>query len=64
MTFQLCPVKTHYGNKLDDLWRRENPDSSELTRYDRSSGTRSRMDRVYTDTKIAINTKINQTIFE
>ena len=28
-------------------------------RYDRSSGTRSRIDRVYTDIKIASNTKIN-----
>ena len=25
---------------LGDLWRRENPDSSEFTRYDRFSGTR------------------------
>ena len=29
------------------------------TCYDISSGTRSRVDRVYTDTKIASNTKIN-----
>ena len=44
---------------LEDLWRRENPDTSEFTRYDRASGTRSRIDRVYTDIKIANNTKIN-----
>ena len=25
-------------NGLEDLWRRENPDSSEFTRYDRSFG--------------------------
>ena len=25
-------------NELEDLWRRENPDSSEFTRYDRSFG--------------------------
>ena len=31
----------------------------EFTRYDRSSGARSRIDRVYTDIKIANNTKIN-----
>ena len=31
---------------LEDLWRRENPDSSEFTCYDRSSGTTSRIDRV------------------
>ena len=46
-------------NGLDDLWRRENPDPSEFTHYDRSSGTRSRIDRVYTDKKIASNIKIN-----
>ena len=46
-------------NGLEDLWRRENPESSEFTRYDRSSGTRSRIDRVYTDIKMASNTKIN-----
>ena len=37
----------------------ENPDSSEFIHYDRFSGTRSRIDRVYTDKKIANNTKIN-----
>ena len=47
-------------NGLEDLWRRENPDISEFTHYDRASGTRSRIDRVYTDIKIANNTKINQ----
>ena len=38
-------------NGLEDLWRRENPNSSEFSEfhYDRSSGTRSRMDWVYTD---------------
>ena len=46
-------------NWLEDLWRTENPDSFEFTRYDRSSGTRSRLKRVYTDIKIASNTKIN-----
>ena len=46
-------------NGLEDLWRRKNPGISEFTCYDRSSGTRSRIDRVYTDTKIANNTKIN-----
>ena len=37
----------------------ENPDSSEFTHYDRSSGTISRIDRFYTDIKIVSNTKIN-----
>ena len=46
-------------NGLEDLWRRENPDSSEFTRYDRSSGTRSIIDRIYIDINIANNTKIN-----
>ena len=34
---------------------KKNPDSSELTRYDRSSDTRSRIHRVYTDINIANN---------
>ena len=42
-------------NGLGVLWKRKNPDSSEFTCY----GTRSRIDRVYTDIKIASNTKIN-----
>ena len=45
-------------NRLEE-WRRENPDSSEFTHYDTSSGTRSRIDRVYADIKFASNTKIN-----
>ena len=40
-------------NGLEDLWRRENPDSSEFNRYNRSSGTRSTVDTVYTDIKMA-----------
>ena len=47
-------------NGHEHLWRRKKPDSSELTRYDSSSGIRSRIDRVCTDIKIASNTKINQ----
>ena len=47
-------------NGLDDLWRRENPDSSEFARYNRSSGRRSRINRVYTEKKIASNTKVNR----
>ena len=46
-------------NGLEDLWRRENPDSSEFTRYNRSSGTRSTIDRIYIDIKMASNIKIN-----
>ena len=45
-------------NGLEDLWRRENADFSEFTQYDRSSGTRSKIDRVYTGKKIGKNTKI------
>ena len=45
-------------NGLEDFWRRENPETSEFTCCDRSSGTRSRINRVYTDKKIANNTKI------
>ena len=46
-------------NGCKDLWRRDNPDSSEFTGYDRSSGTRSRIDRVYADIKVSSNTNIN-----
>ena len=46
-------------NKLRYLWRRENPGSTDFTHYDRSSGTRSRIDRAYTDIKVTSNTKIN-----
>ena len=38
--------------------RKENPDSSEFIHYDRSSDTRPRRYRTYTDIKIAYNTKI------
>ena len=58
MLFQLCLVKTHRGQWDRDLWRRVNPHSSEFTHYNRSSGTRSRVDKVYTDINIARNTKI------
>ena len=44
---------------LEDLWRWQNPDTSEFNRYDRSSCARSRIDRVYTDIKIANNIKVN-----
>ena len=57
--FNYALSKLIVDNGLEDLWRRENPDSSEFTRYDRSSGTRSRIDRVCTDIKIINNTKIN-----
>ena len=39
-------------NGQEDLWRRENPEISEFTHYDRSSCTGSRIDRVYTDKKL------------
>ena len=57
--FNYALSKLIVDNGLEDLWRRENPDSSEFTRYDRSSGIRSRINRDYTDIKIASNTKIN-----
>ena len=50
--------KVTLENGLESLWRRENSDIPEFTRYNRSSGTRSRIDRTYTDIKIANNTKI------
>ena len=57
--FNYALSKLVVDNGLEHLWRRENPDSSEFTRYNRSFGTRSRIDRVYTDIKIASNTKTN-----
>ena len=57
--FNYALSKLILDNGLENLWRRENPDSSEFTRYNRSSDTRSTIDRVYTDIKMASNTKIN-----
>ena len=57
--FNYALSKHIVDNGVEDLWRRENPDCSEFTHYNRSSHTRSRIGRVYTDTKIANNTKIN-----
>ena len=59
MPFNYVLSKLIMDNGLEDLWRRENLDASKFTRYDRSSGTRSRIDRVCNDIKIASNTKIN-----
>ena len=47
-------------NWLEDLWRRENLDASEFTHYDGFSGTRSKIDRAYTDIKIANSTRIKR----
>ena len=41
------------GFGFEDLWRIDDPHSSEFTRYDRSSGTRSRMYMIYNDMIIA-----------
>ena len=40
------------NNGFEDLWRKENPYFSEFTYNDRSSGARSRTDRVYSDKKL------------
>ena len=47
------------NNGLENLWRRENRDSSQSTPYDRFSGKRSSIEKMYADIKIANNTKIN-----
>ena len=60
--FNYALSKLIVDNGLEDLWRRENPDSSEFTRYNRSSGTRSTTDRVYTVIKMESNTKITHII--
>ena len=57
--FNYALSKLIVDNGLENLWRREKPDSSEFTRYNRSSGTKSTIDRVYTDIKMASNTKSN-----
>ena len=57
--FNYALSKFILDNGLKDLGRRENPDSSEFTRYNRSSGTRSATERVYTDIKMANITKVN-----
>ena len=46
-------------NELEYPRRMENPDSSQFNHYDRYSGTRSRIDSVYTNINIASNIKIN-----
>ena len=58
MPFYFYLSKLVVENGLEDLWRRENADISEITHYNRSSGTRSRIDRAYTYIKIGKNTKI------
>ena len=55
--FNYALSKLIVDNGLEDLWRRENPDSSEFTRYNRSSGTG--IDKIYIDIKMASNTNIN-----
>ena len=57
--FNYALSKLIVDNGLEDLWRRENPDFSEFTHCNRSSGTKSTIDRVYTDIKMTSNTKIN-----
>ena len=52
--FYYALSKLILDNGLEDICRRENPDSSEFTHYNRSSGTRSTIDRVYTDLKYQI----------
>ena len=57
--FNYALSKLIVDNRLEDRWRRENADSSDFTHYNRSSGTRSTIDRVYNDIKMVSNTKIN-----
>ena len=60
--FNYALSKLIVDNRLVDPWRRiplRSTDSAKFTRHDRSSATRSRIDRVYTDINIASNTKID-----
>ena len=56
--FDYALSKLIVDNGLEDLRKKEDPDSSEFTRYNRNSCTKSRIGRVYTDVKTEINTKI------
>ena len=60
--FNCALSKLIVDNGLDDLWRNENQDSSEIIRYNRSCSTISRIYRVYPDIRIASNTKVNNII--
>ena len=60
--FNYALSKLIVDNGLDDQWKRENSDSSEFTHYSRSSGTRSTIDRVYINIKMASNIKINHIV--
>ena len=57
--FNYSLSKLIVGNGLKDLWRRENPEFSEFTYYNRPFGTGSTIDRVYTNIKMATNSRIN-----
>ena len=57
--FNYALSKLIVDNGLEDLWKRETPDSSDFSRYNRCSSTRSTIGTVHTDIKIASNTKIN-----
>ena len=56
--FNYALSKLIVDNRSEVLRRKENPDSSEFIRYNRCTGTRSKIDRVYTDIKTEGNTKI------
>ena len=65
-TLYRCPFnhalsKLIVDNKLEDLYRLEDPDLSEFNRYNRFRiiHLRSRIDRIYADIKIPSNIKIN-----
>ena len=57
--FNHALAKDIVDNEFEDLWRRENPDYFDFTHYNRSSATKSRRDRTYTNITIAENIKIN-----
>ena len=57
--FNYALSKFIVDNGMQDLWRRENPDSHKFTHFDRSADGTSNIDRVYTDIKIPSNTKVN-----
>ena len=46
-----APSKFIVDNGSEDLWRTENPDSSEFIRFDKSVDTRSRIGRLSSKTK-------------
>ena len=58
----IVPCQNSLWIMRSSVYGKERTQIPEFTRYDRSSGAKSRIDRVYTDIKIVNNTKINHIV--